>query len=244
MIIIPAIDILGGQCVRLTKGDYGRSTTYSARPEEVAARYQDAGARWIHVVDLDAARGQGDNRRTIALVRKAVGLRIEVGGGVRSERDIEELLSLGIDRVVLGTVLVREPERVQDWAERFADQLIAGVDALQGQVKISGWEKQAGLTDEELARRLARQGFQRMIYTSIAVDGTLEGPDLAGTERVADASRMATILSGGISSNADVERVAARGHSFVKGVITGKALYEGRIDLRELIDRHQSGDEW
>jgi phosphoribosylformimino-5-aminoimidazole carboxamide ribotide isomerase len=169
---------------------------------------------------------------------------LEVGGGVRSEQDIEELLSLGIDRVVLGTILVREPDRVEDWAGRFGEHLIAGVDALEGRVKISGWEEQAGMADVDLARRLAAGGLRRMIYTSIGVDGTLAGPDVASTERVADASRIATILSGGVSCDDDVARVAARAHPFVRGVITGKALYEGRIDLRGLIDRYQQGDEW
>jgi phosphoribosylformimino-5-aminoimidazole carboxamide ribotide isomerase len=244
MMIIPAIDVLEGRCVRLKQGDYERSTTYDASPEEVARRHEAAGARWIHVVDLDAARSQGDNRRTIALIRKAVRSHIEVGGGVRSEDDIETLLSLGIDRVVLGTVLVREPERVQSWFRRFGEHLVAGVDALQGQVKISGWEQQAGLADEELVRRVAAQGFPRMIYTSIGVDGTLAGPDVAATERVAEASGMATILSGGISCDDDVATVADRAHRLIKGVITGKALYEGRIDLRGLIDRFQKGDEW
>ena len=243
MIIIPAIDILGGHCVRLHKGRYNESRTYRDNPSAVAGEFEQSGATWIHVVDLDAARGQGANRDAIRSIRRAVSCRVEVGGGVRTRQHIEELLDLGVDRLILGTVLAKKPDPVLEWIEQYGERLVAGVDAHDGEVRVSGWEQDSGLRDEDFAATLAEVGLLRLIYTSIAQDGTLAGPDIARTTRVAHAFGHPTILSGGIGSNEDIERVYKHDDPNIAGVITGKALYEGHIDLAAAIDRFQTDTE-
>ena len=239
MDIIPAIDLLGGACVRLRQGRFDSARRYSEDPSAVARGFEQAGARWIHLVDLDAARGQGaDNREAIRRVRKAVACRLEVGGGIRSERDLLELERAGAERLVLGTVLAAHPERVAAWRDRFSGELWAGIDALQGRVRVDGWGEEAGLEDGELAQRSAELGLKGIVYTSIARDGTLEGPDLEAGNRIAEASGLPVILSGGIGGAGDVESVYRRRLPSVIGVIVGKALYEGRVDLAELLRRY------
>jgi phosphoribosylformimino-5-aminoimidazole carboxamide ribotide isomerase len=243
MIILPAIDLLGGSCVRLAQGRYASARRYAGDPAEVALGFARAGARWVHVVDLDAARGlAGANREAIRRIRGALGAaRLEVGGGIRSAEDLEELSAAGADRLVLGTVLVRAPAEVAAWvgarAAAEGPQLWAGIDARDGRVRVSGWEEEGGLEDLELARRARELGLGGIIYTSIARDGMLEGPDIARTNRVAEAGGLPVILSGGIGCPEDVERVARERAEGVVGVIVGKALYEGRVDLEQLIRR-------
>jgi phosphoribosylformimino-5-aminoimidazole carboxamide ribotide isomerase len=291
MIILPAIDLLGGACVRLRQGGYESAVRYAEDPAEVARGFARAGARWVHVVDLDAARAGagagraggagagggtgGTNRAAIRRIREALEgaaggggrpggrARLEAGGGIRAERDLAELAEAGADRLILGTVLARAPERVASWvATRYsglaasgggagragggsaagassgpAPELWAGIDALEGRVRVAGWEQEGGLEDVELARRARELGLGGVVYTSIARDGTLEGPDIERTNRVAEACGLPVILSGGIGSEADVERVARKRAENVVGLIVGKALYEGRVDLADLIRR-------
>ena len=244
MVIVPAIDILDGRCVRLHKGRYDRSHVYRDDPAEVAREFEQAGAVWIHVVDLDAARGQGDNRDAVARVKAAVRCGVEVGGGIRSETDIRQLLDAGADRLILGTVLAREPQKVREWLQDYASRLVAGVDALDGLVRVSGWEDETALRDELFVAQLAASGLGRLVYTAIAQDGTLEGPDLTATNRVAAAFGGPTLLSGGISSEQDIAAVVSGADPRVRGVITGKALYEGRIDLAAVIERYQDARDW
>jgi phosphoribosylformimino-5-aminoimidazole carboxamide ribotide isomerase len=244
VIIIPAIDLLGGACVRLEQGSYDSARRYAADPAEVALGFARAGACWVHVVDLDAARGAGGaNRGVIRRIREALGaVRLEAGGGIRAERDLAELGEAGADRLILGTVLAREPERVASWLAARAlgggPELWAGIDARDGRVKVSGWQEEAGLEDLELARRARELGLEGVVYTSIARDGTLEGPDIERTNRVAEACGLPVILSGGIGSEQDVKRVARERVENVVGLILGKALYEGRVQLAELIRRY------
>jgi phosphoribosylformimino-5-aminoimidazole carboxamide ribotide isomerase len=238
MDIIPAIDLLGGACVRLRQGRYDSARRYSEDPSAVARGFERAGVRWIHLVDLDAARGGGDNREAIRRVRRAVACRLEVGGGIRSEQDLHELERAGAERLVLGTVLAAHPERVAAWRDRFCGELWAGIDALQGRVRVDGWGAEAGLEDRELAQRAAELGLKGIVYTSIARDGTLEGPDLEAGNRIAEASGLPVILSGGIGRAEDVESVYRRRLPAVIGVIVGRALYEGRVDLAELLRRY------
>jgi phosphoribosylformimino-5-aminoimidazole carboxamide ribotide isomerase len=243
MLIIPSIDLIDGKCIRLLKGDYRAKTVYSEMPHETAKSFERAGARWIHVVDLDAAQGQGrHNRDVIREIRGSVSCRIEVGGGIRTEEDVEEMIAAGIDRLVLGTILVREPERVAGWVERYGQQFAGGIDALQGTVRIKGWEVDGQLSDENLAFSVKELGIETVIYTSISQDGTLSGPDIQATNRIAERSGLSVILSGGIGSSEDVQTVYRMRHPGVKGVITGKAIFEGRVDLRELIAAYQSPD--
>ena len=225
------------------QGRYDESRFYRDDPAEVAREFEQAGARWIHVVDLDAARGQGHNREAIAEIRRATGCRVEVGGGIRTQADLAELLEIGVERLILGTILAREPEVVAGWIDLHADRLVAGVDADRGQVRVSGWQEGAGLVDLDFVRTLSQKGVQRLIYTSISQDGTLKGPDVERTGEVADAFAAPTILSGGIGSDQHLELVFRGRSQFIAGVITGTAVYEGRVDLESAIRRYQSGDE-
>ncbi len=244
MIIIPAIDLLDGKCVRLLKGDYNAVSSYENNPAEMAAEFQNMGVKRLHLVDLDAARGQGrNNRKQIREIRDVFQGLIEVGGGVRSEEDIRELLDAGVDRLIVGTVLAKDPDLVADWVKQFGPVFIAGIDALDGEVKVSGWEKGTSLKDEDLAVKCREIGIGNIIYTNIAKDGTLEGPDLERTSRIADVSGLAVTLSGGISSQEDVDMVCRKGHSGIKGIITGKAVYEGRINVENSIKAYQLENE-
>ena len=235
MTIIPAIDLINGQCVRLFRGDYGNSTVYNDDPVKTAESFVEAGAGRIHIVDLDAARGTGNNRDVIRKIKKEVNCIIETGGGIRTDEDVDELIDCGIDRLIAGTVLAKDPDRVAGWVARYGRRFIAGIDALDGEVKVSGWEKGSGIRDTELARTAAGIGILSIIYTNIAKDGTLSGPDIDSTVRIASESGLPVILSGGISSASDIAMAAeASSNSGIRGVITGKAVYEGKINLAEL----------
>ena len=244
MIIIPAIDLIDGKCVRLTKGDYSTSKVYNEDPVETAKAFEAAGARRIHIVDLDAARNNGNNRSVIKKIRASVKPIIETGGGIRTTDDVKELIDCGITRMIAGTVLARDPDLVAGWISRFGKYFIAGIDALNGEVKVSGWEKGSGLSDTELAKQSAEMGIISIVYTNIAKDGMLGGPDLENTIRVAGESGLPVILSGGISSAEDISRVITVGDkSGITGIITGKAVYEGRIDIASVISEKQTGGE-
>ncbi len=241
MLILPAIDLLAGQCVRLRQGDYNQVETYGLDPVEVAREFSVLGAKRLHIVDLDAARsGASNNRPVIHAVRQAFGGVVEVGGGVRNEADVEELLEAGADRLIVGTLLVREPETVARWVKRYGSVFIGGIDARGGEVKVAGWEEGSKLLDTELAARCRALGLISLVYTNIDRDGTLSGPDLERTLLVAEAAGLPVILSGGIASMADFEAVSKANHPLLAGVITGKALYQNRIDLAEVIRRHQT----
>ena len=243
MIIIPAIDLLRGQCVRLNQGDYGEATFYDRDPVAVAREFEQAGARRIHIVDLDAAHGdKTTNRKKIRKIRKAVGCVIELGGGIRTDDDIEELLDLGIDRLVLGTTFARKPQIVEDWSAHYGNVFVAGIDAKDGFVYVSGWEQKTGIEDTELARQAATVGASGIIYTNIERDGTLSGPDIERTNLSAETSGLPVVLSGGIGSEADVKTATEKAHAGVRGLILGKAIYEQTVDLARLIETYQ-GDE-
>ena len=243
MLIIPAIDLLGGKAVRLYQGSYDKVSTYDNDPVAAARRLEAAGISRLHLVDLDAARnagGQPDrhNRAVIAAIRQAVSCEIEVGGGIRSRQDVEELAAAGVDWFIVGTALVKDPAGVADWIKARPGRFVAGIDAFDGKVKIAGWEGDAGLDDHNVAAKARAMGFSAIIYTNISRDGTLAGPDLARTKAVAAASGLPVILSGGIGSTADIEAVIADKDPLMLGIITGKALYEGRIDLESLCRRY------
>ena len=236
-LVVPAIDLRAGRCVRLVQGSFASATVFPLDPAEQARRFAAAGARMIHVVDLDAAEGKGlDNRSAISAVRAAVPCVLEVGGGVRSDDDARRLVDLGIERIVVGTVLAASPKTVAGWIERFGRRFVAGIDARAGRVRVAGWTTDGGIVDTDLAARLAALGIVGLVYTNIAVDGTLAGPDLARTAEVARAAGLPTLLSGGIGSEADVEAAAAA-DPLVVGAIVGRAMYEGRVDLAGLIGR-------
>jgi len=249
MIIIPAIDLLDGSCVRLLKGNYDESTIYTSDPVEMAKKLVNSGCERLHIVDLDAARGRGKNNRDIIRkIRNNIDVVIETGGGIRTDKDVKELLDIGIDRLILGTVFAKNPEIAAIWTEKYGNHFIAGLDALNGEVKISGWEEGSLLSDTELALKAAENGIISIIYTNIDKDGTLEGPDIDNSIRIAGVSKLPVIISGGISSNADFKKISELNHPWLAGVITGKAVYENRINLKTAIENNQKpfkyGEKW
>ncbi|MCL1817861.1 MAG: HisA/HisF-related TIM barrel protein [Spirochaetaceae bacterium] len=250
MIIIPALDLLGGTCVRLRQGDYSEAVSYSSADPVLRARlFEEAGMRRIHIVDLDAAKGEGKNNRgLLRRIREEVSCRIEAGGGIRSEKDVEELLAAGVDRLILGTVLVRDPRAAAAWIRRYGRKFIAGIDAFDGEVRVSGWREGAALRDTELARQAADMGAVSIIYTNIARDGMLAGPDIERTLAVGRAAGIPVILSGGVSRPEDVREAAVKGDGIIPALIAGKAVYEGKIDLAELAREYpqvlEDGEVW
>jgi phosphoribosylformimino-5-aminoimidazole carboxamide ribotide isomerase len=233
MILLPAIDIKDGRCVRLFQGDYDQVTTYDDDPVDVAKRWQNAGAQWLHVVDLDGAdQGFPANEALIARIRQATHLHIEVGGGLRSLASIERILALGIDRVILGTVAITDRSLLQVAVQRWPQRIVVGIDARDGLVAISGWRENSSVQATELARELFVEGVQRFVYTDIARDGALNGPNFVALAEMQQATPAALIASGGISSLADLHELAKSG---VEGAIVGKAIYSGAIDLAQAV---------
>jgi phosphoribosylformimino-5-aminoimidazole carboxamide ribotide isomerase len=237
MIILPAIDIKDGQCVRLYQGDYAQVSTYDADPVTVAQRWQSAGASWLHVVDLDgAAAGRPINIEVIRKMRDKTSLHIELGGGMRSLDHIGQMLDLGIERVILGTVAVTDHALLREALARWGKCIAVGLDARNGQVAISGWRETLQVQATSLATELGEIGVQRFIYTDIARDGALKGPNLDTLREMQQAISCALIASGGVSSIDDVRSIAALG---IEGAIVGKALYTGDVDLEAAIQEFE-----
>jgi phosphoribosylformimino-5-aminoimidazole carboxamide ribotide isomerase len=242
MELYPAIDIRSGRCVRLVEGDFDRETVYGDDPVEVALRFAAAGAAWIHVVDLDAARsGEPLNRPVVASIARAVsghGVRVQCGGGVRSQRDAEELLSAGVERVVLGTAAVETPKLVEAAAGRWPGRVAVGLDHRAGELRVRGWEEVAGRRLTDLVPEVISMGAAVVIVTDISRDGRLEGPDVEGLSELLEATGAPIVASGGVSSLDDVKALAAirdtAGRS-LEGVIAGRAVYEGRLDVSSAI---------
>ncbi len=236
MLVIPAIDLIDGRCVRLRQGAYDQATVYDGDPVDVALRFVEAGARRIHLVDLDAARGGAGNRATIARLRRALSCQLEVGGGIRDEGTLQQVLDLGIDFAVVGTVLARDPDEVARWAAREGRgaRMLASIDARDGVVQVAGWQETSSLMATELAATAGRIGLAAVQYTNIARDGMLTGPDISGTMAVQEHCSIPVILSGGIASTEDTAQLLADGSSLA-GFIVGRAIYEGAFDLAQAI---------
>jgi phosphoribosylformimino-5-aminoimidazole carboxamide ribotide isomerase len=233
MIILPAIDIRGGQCVRLYQGDFERVTIYDADPVQVAQRWETAGARWLHIVDLDGAvAGHPVNLETIARIRAATSLRIELGGGIRTLAHIKQALDLQIERVILGTVALTDRALLEEALASWQDHIAVGLDARNGLVAISGWRETTQVQATALAAELYAVGVKRFIYTDIARDGALQGPNLNALREMQQVVPCSLIASGGISSLEDLRSLAALE---VEGTIVGKALYTGDINLAAAI---------
>jgi phosphoribosylformimino-5-aminoimidazole carboxamide ribotide isomerase len=245
--LIPAIDLLGGRCVRLTQGRYDDATVYDADPAGPAARFaalarepRGAGARlrWLHVVDLDGARsGRPGNAPAVrAILDAAHGLSVELGGGIRSLESVEAWLDLGVGRVILGTAALRDPELVRGAARRFPGRIAVGIDARDGRVAVSGWLETSETSAVELARRFEDAGVAALVHTDIARDGTGAGPNLEATARLAEAVSIPVIASGGVGSEEDVRAALAFASRGVSGLIVGRALYTGAVDLGRALE--------
>ncbi|CDE93777.1 1-(5-phosphoribosyl)-5-[(5-phosphoribosylamino)methylideneamino]imidazole-4-carboxamide isomerase [Acidaminococcus sp. CAG:542] len=249
MNIYPAIDLRGGNCVRLVKGDFSRETVYSTDPGAMAKKWADEGASCIHVVDLDGAvAGESRNLLSIDAILKQGNIPIEVGGGIRNLEHIARLLDRGVHQVILGSAAVKNPELVKEACDKYPGRIVVGIDAKNGpgrsvvgidakngDVAVEGWEASGHIQAEELARKMAEAGVRRIIFTDIARDGMLSGVNVEATVNVARASGLAVTASGGVASLEDLKILKKRETDGIEGCIIGKALYTGAIDLRQAV---------
>lgn len=234
MILLPAIDILGGKAVRLTQGEFDQQTVYDADPVDAARRFADGGARALHVVDLDGARGGSPtNLDHVRRIIEATRLPIQLGGGLRSLAAIEQAVAAGATRIVLGTAAFRDVDLLDEALARWGDRVVVSVDARDGRLAAAGWTEELEVPVEKVIAQLAARGVRRFVYSSIERDGVLAGPDLDAARRMAQVVRGSFIYSGGIASLDDLEALRALRQVNLAGVIVGKALYEGRFTVGE-----------
>jgi phosphoribosylformimino-5-aminoimidazole carboxamide ribotide isomerase len=234
--LFPAIDLKGGQCVRLKLGDMDQATVFNDSPGAQAKAFQDQGFDWLHVVDLDGAfAGESRNGDAVDAILAATGNPVQLGGGIRSLAHIEAWLSKGIARVILGTVAVRDPQLVKDACAAFPGRIAVGIDARGGKVAVEGWAETSELAASELASRFEDAGVAAIIYTDIDRDGVLAGINWDATLDLAKATSIPVIASGGLASIDDVRRLAAPDCAILAGAISGRALYDGRLDPAEAI---------
>jgi phosphoribosylformimino-5-aminoimidazole carboxamide ribotide isomerase len=236
MIVIPAIDLKDGKCVRLEQGLMEKDTVFNDNPGAQARVWQDQGAQLLHIVDLDGAfAGEPKNRTAIESIVGALTIPTQLGGGIRDLATIEAYLELGIDRVIIGTAAQRNPELVQQACVRFPGRIVVGIDAKNGMVAVQGWAEVTGVTATDLARQFEGYGVSAIIYTDISRDGMMGGPNIEATRALAEAISIPVIASGGVSSLQDIRNLMAVEKSGVTGVITGKAIYTGALNLAEAI---------
>ena len=234
MKIIPAIDLKNGRCVRLIQGKEDRETVYVEDPVETALSFEEQGAEQIHLVDLDGAfRGESKNLEQVKRIAQAVKVPLELGGGIRSLDDISRVFDFGVSFVIIGTIAVKNPKILEEAIERFGNQLILGLDAKDGKVAVSGWVEITEFSDEEFAIQWKQFGIDRVIYTDIARDGMLTGPNLSSLRRMAISTGLKVTASGGVSSLDDLKQLAELERDGVDEVIVGKAIYERHLNLRE-----------
>ena len=242
MEIIPAIDLLGGACVRLHQGDYNQVTRFSNDPVAQALSWQEQGATRLHLVDLDGAKsGDPVNDASVRAITAALTIPVQLGGGVRSVERAESLLACGLDRVILGTAAIENPALVGELASKYPNRIIVGIDARDGKVATRGWIEESNVEATTLAKELSQVGIAAIISTDIATDGTLAGPNLDALRSMAEASSVPVIASGGVGCMADLLALLALEPHGVSGVIVGRALYDGRVMLREGIEAVKAG---
>ena len=242
MEIIPAIDLLEGRCVRLYQGDYAQSQVFNDNPAEVAKQWADEGASRLHVVDLDGAKaGKPANLEAIAAIVQNVSVPVQVGGGLRDRTSVSQLLDIGVQRVILGTVAVEQPQLVQDLCQEFPGQIVVGIDARNGLVATRGWLETSSVAAIDLAQQMAQLGAAAIIYTDIHRDGTLSGPNLEALRELASAISIPVIASGGVSSITDLLSLLALEPLGVSGAIVGRAIYTGDVSLKDAIRAVGSG---
>lgn len=236
MIVIPAIDLKEGKCVRLEQGLMDKDTVFNDNPGAQAKAWQDQGAELLHIVDLDGAfAGEPKNRAAIEDIVAAITIPSQLGGGIRDIATIEAYLSLGLSRVIIGTAAQRNPELVREACAKFPGQIVVGIDAKNGMVAVQGWAELTDITAVDLAKKFEGFGVSAIIYTDISRDGMLQGPNLESTKALAEAVSIPVIASGGVSSLRDIENLMAIESSGITGVITGKAVYTGAINLAEAV---------
>lgn len=229
----PAVDMRGGKCVRLLRGDYDKETIYGDSPFDMAQKFAADGAKWIHMVDLDGAKdGKRVNDRFVIQAAKELNASVQIGGGIRTEADIVHYLEKGIDRVIIGSIAVSNPEFAIEMIRKYGAQIAVGIDAKDGFVATHGWIDTSKIKALELGKRFADAGAETFIFTDIATDGTLSGPNIEAVCAMAEATGKNVIASGGVSSLADLKAIAAAG---ISGAIVGKALYENRFTLKEAL---------
>lgn len=236
MIIFPAIDIRGGKCVRLLKGDFAKETVFSDKPEDMAKKWQAQGAAFLHLVDLDGAlKGKSQNLATVEKILAAVDIPVELGGGIRTMENIDEVLKLGVRRVILGSVAVRSPELVREACAKYGDRIVVGIDAKDGIVAVDGWGVSGNVEATVLAKEMKKAGVKTIIYTDISRDGTLAGVNVEATAKLARESGVNIVASGGVKSIDDIKALKPYEKDGIEGVIVGKSIYMGTLDLAEAI---------
>ncbi len=233
MILYPAIDLKDGHCVRLLHGEMDAATVFSDSPAEQAKRFEQQGFHYLHIVDLNGAfEGKSVNGDAVEAILEAISIPAQLGGGLRTMHDIEQWLEKGLARVILGTVALREPELVKEACTKFPGQIVVGIDAKQGHVAVEGWAETSEMRALDLAMRFEDAGVAAIIYTDIGRDGAMQGPNVDQTAAIAERLSTPVILSGGVSSNADIDAIArVAEHSGISGAIIGRALYEEAIDI-------------
>jgi phosphoribosylformimino-5-aminoimidazole carboxamide ribotide isomerase len=238
VILFPAIDLKNGQCVRLKQGDMDQATIFNDDPAAQAASFERQGFQWLHVVDLDGAfAGKPMNAAAVEAILQQVAFPVQLGGGIRDMKTVEGWLAKGIRRVIIGTAAVRDPAFVREAAKAFPGQVAVGIDARDGFVAVEGWAETSALAADDLGRRFEDAGVAAIVYTDIARDGMLQGINWDGTIALAKALTIPVIASGGLASMADIERLMAPDAAILEGAITGRALYDGRIDPRAALER-------
>jgi phosphoribosylformimino-5-aminoimidazole carboxamide ribotide isomerase len=237
MLIIPAVDLRDGKCVRLTQGRRQDVKVYDGDPVEIARRFEDAGARMLHVVDLDGAFAaiNSKNRKVVRRIIRAVDIPVQFGGGLRSVTDVQQMIEFGAAQVVIGTLAAESPDTLEKFVQLFGFRICVGIDARRGIVLTHGWEKKGKLNAAALARRVADAGVDRIVYTDVARDGTLRGVNVEQTCTIARESGLRVTASGGVSSLEDLRQLKSNGRCGIDSIIVGKALYEGRFTLREAL---------
>ncbi|MGX1402063.1 phosphoribosylformimino-5-aminoimidazole carboxamide ribotide isomerase [Bradyrhizobium japonicum] len=235
MTIYPAIDMRGGKCVRLLQGDYDKETVYGDSPFDMAKKFAEAGAEWIHMVDLDGAKDgkRVNDRFVIQAAQQLAGVKIQIGGGIRSEEDILHYIDYGVDRVIIGSIAVSQPEFAIEMIKKYRSKIAVGIDAKNGYVATHGWLDTSKVKAVELGRQFAEAGAETFIFTDIATDGMLSGPNIAAVSEMAEVTGKYVIASGGVSSLADLKALT---EANIPGAIVGKALYENRFTLKQALE--------
>lgn len=241
MKLYPAIDLKEGKCVRLLQGDYNKETIYSERPKDIAKKWESLGGDFLHVVDLDGAKsGQRINQKVIDEIINSINIPIELGGGIRTIESIQSYLTQGVNRVILGSAAIKNKYFVQEAIHQFGpEKIVVGVDAKAGKVAIEGWLKVTNITALQFCKELEEIGIQTIIYTDIAKDGMMQGPNIEETQKLVEETHLNIIASGGVSSLEDLQNLE---YSGVQGAIIGKALYTGAIQLEEAVALFKKGD--